>query len=104
MGETDRVEVIFGDKNLERLESGEGGDWGYSQGVVKAFRKRMQAIRTAPDERDFYTAKSLHYEKLKGDREHQHSMRINLKERLILEYQGEGSGKIAIVVAIEDYH
>ena len=98
------MEVIFRDKNLERLESGDGGDCGYAQGIVKAFRKRMQQIRTAPDERDFYTVKSLHYEKLKGEREHQHSMRLNLKDRLILEYQGLESGKIAIIVAIENYH
>jgi len=98
------MEVIFRDENLQRLESGEGGDCGYSPGVVKAFRKRMQSIRTAPDERDFYTAKGLHYEKLKGERAQQHSMRLNLKERLILEYQGEGVGKVAVIVGIEDYH
>lgn len=98
------MEVVFSDENLERLESGEGGDCGYPPGVVKAFRKRMQQIRTAQDERDFYTAKSLHYEKLKGPRAHQHSMRLNIKERLILEYQGDGSGKIVIIIAIEDYH
>jgi toxin HigB-1 len=98
------MEVEFRDENLDRLESGELGDGGYSPGIAKAFRKRMQLIRTAPDERDFYTAKSLHYEKLQGNRTHQHSMRLNKQERLILEYKGEGAGKIAIIVGIEDYH
>ena len=37
--------------------------------VAKAFRKRMQFIRAAADERDFHTMKSLHYEKLRGNRE-----------------------------------
>ncbi|MCS6305992.1 MAG: type II toxin-antitoxin system RelE/ParE family toxin [Nitrospira sp.] len=98
------MEVEFSDENLDRLEIGEFGDCGYSPGIVKAFRKRMQLIRTAPDERDFYTAKSLHYEKLQGDRSHQHSMRLNKQERLIVEYKGEGTSKIVIIVGIEDYH
>ena len=98
------MEVEFGNEAFAILESGELGDSGYPTGNAKAFRKRMQLIRTAPDERDFYTAKSLHYEKLKGDRAHQNSMRLNKKERLILEYKGEGPGKMAIVIGIEDYH
>ena len=64
----------------------------------------MQVIRGAKDERDFYALKSLHYEKLKGNRSHQHSMRLNVKYRLILEYEGAAPDKTVVVVAIEDYH
>ncbi len=64
----------------------------------------MQAIRAAEDERVFYALKSLHFEKLKGDREHQHSVRLNDQGRLILEFERSEWGKIVCVIAIEDYH
>jgi len=75
-----------------------------SEAVTKAFRKRVQLILDSKDERDFYGFKSLHYEKLKGGREHQHSMRLNEKYRLILEYEGNGPDKAVVIVGIEDYH
>jgi proteic killer suppression protein len=72
--------------------------------MVKAFRKRMQTIRAARDERDFYALQSLRFEKLKGARSHQHSMRLNDQWRLILEFEGKGEKKTLVVVGIEDYH
>ena len=97
------MEVRFGDDRLDRLELGSGGDGGFPASVVRAFRKRMQQIRAADDERVFYVLKSLHYEKL-HDRPRQHSMRLNDQWRLILEYESVGRNKIAVIVAIEDYH
>ncbi len=64
----------------------------------------MQAIRGAIDERAFYALKSLHFEKLKGDRKHQHSMRLNKQWRLILELRRQGQQKVVWVMGIEDYH
>jgi len=64
----------------------------------------MQQIRAAEDERAFYALKSLHFEKLKGNREHQHSMRLNDQWRLILQLMGTGKAKTVHLVAIEDYH
>ena len=61
-------------------------------------------IRGAPDERTFYALKSLHFERLKGNRSHQHSMRLNRQWRLILEFDDSGSVKVVCIVAIEDYH
>jgi toxin HigB-1 len=74
------------------------------RGVVRAFRKRVNAIFAAPDERVFYGFRSLHFERLKGQRQHQCSMRLNKQFRLILELDGEGRGKAAKLIAIEDYH
>ena len=71
---------------------------------MRAFRKRMQAIRAAPDERVFYRMKSFHYEKLAGARSHQRSMRLNNQFRLIVEYEGKSPNKTVVVIAIEDYH
>jgi proteic killer suppression protein len=98
------VEVEFEDDDLDRLEIDPGFDGGFQAGVVKAFRKRMQMIRAAPDERVFRELKSLHFEKLKGDRSEEHSMRLNEQWRLILAFSGEAPNKRAIIKGIEDYH
>ena len=94
----------FQDASLDRLETDTSATGGYPPGVVRAFRKRMQFIRAAPDERVFYEWKSLHFEKLKGDRSHQHSVRLNDQWRLIIEFQGEAPNKTIVIVGIEDYH
>lgn len=98
------MEVEFGDSSLDRLESDAKFDAGFSQSIVKAFRKRMQTIRAAPDERTFYALKSLHFEKLNGNRSHQQSMKLNDQWRLVIELKGEGHNKVVLIVSIEDYH
>lgn len=98
------MEVVFADPALGRLESDSSFTAGFEPGVIKAYRKRLALIRAAADVRDFYNMKSLHYEKLKGDREGQHSMRLNDRWRLILELRTEASGKTVVIVSIVDYH
>ncbi len=98
------MEVRFKDESLDRLETDPGETGGYPQAVVTAFRKRVQFIRSAMDERDFYQMRSLHFEKLKGKRAHQHSMRLNDQFRLILEFEGAAPDKVVVIVSIEDYH
>ena len=97
-------EIRFRDASLDKLDSDEKHDGGFSKAIVKAFRKRMQTIRSAVDERDFYSMGSLRFEKLKGERKHQYSMRLNDQWRLILEIEGGATNKVIWVVAIEDYH
>ena len=104
MGYVPDMEVKFGDADLDRLETDPTFNGGHSGAVVKAFRKRLQLIRGALDERDFYALKSLHFEKLQGPRSNQYSMRLNLQWRLILELRGKGAEKVNHVVGIEDYH
>jgi len=98
------MEVRYVDEELARLarEAKSTGEW--SRAIVKAFRKRIQTILDAPDERTFRELKSLHFEKLKGDRSHQHSMRLNDQWRLIIELEGQSPKKVVKVIAIEDYH
>ena len=98
------MEITFNDKHLDKLETDGGFEGGHSPDIIKAYRKRIQLIRNAPDERDFYSFRSLKFEKLKGDRQHQYSMRLNDQWRLILEFQQEGANKIVVVIGIEDYH
>lgn len=98
------MEVEFRDAFLDSLETDSSFTAGYSPALVSAFRRRMQQIRAAVDERDFYALRSLHFEKLRGNRSHQHSMRLNIQWRLILEFDDSASPKTVIVIGIEDYH
>ena len=58
------MDVRFEDPSLEKLEVDPKYTAGLDAALVKAFRKRLQFIRAALDERAFYAMKSLHYEKL----------------------------------------
>jgi toxin HigB-1 len=97
------VRVRFADKKLERLETDLHHTAGLGHEIVKKFRKVMQVIRNAADERDFYTMKSLHYEKLKGNRNHERSMRLNDQFRLILEIE-RTNGKMAVIAGVEKHY
>jgi len=98
------VEVEFANDDLDRLEVDPNFAAGHEEGIVKAYRKLMQVIRAAPDERDFYALRSLHFEKLQGKRSHQRSMRLNKTWRLIVELKGDAPSKTVRVIGIEDYH
>jgi len=98
------MDVRFEDDDLDRLETDAGFNAGFDAAIVRSFRKTMQLIRAAPDERTFYQMKSLHYEKLKGKRSNQRSMRLNKQWRLIVELEVQANGKLVVVISIEDYH
>ena len=104
------MDVVFADDDLCRLELDPEFTANRGQAIVKAFRKRMQLIRAATDESDLRELKSLRFEKLKGQRKHQHSMRLNDQYRLIIELiedtpnPKEKKKKVIKIVNIEDYH
>lgn len=98
------MNVEFGDNNLRRMYFDAHFTGGFSREIVKAFRKRMQYIVAAVDECDFYAMKSLHYEKLKGKRKRERSMRLNNTYRLVLRTKIEGGNLTIVVLSIEDYH
>ena len=97
------MDVRFSDKDLEALENDERATAGFSQAIVKAFRRRMQLIRAAPDERDFYALKSLHFEKYQAV-PGRYSMRLNDQFRLMIEFESRSREKTVVVVEITDYH
>ena len=93
----------FKDENLRRVEIDPTADCGHGEAATKAFRRRMQSIRAALDERDFYAQKSFHFEKLKGEGGLR-SMRLNDQWRLIVEIAGEAPNKTVWIIGIADYH
>ncbi len=98
------MDVRFHDPNLGRLEVDPRYTGGWPLAIVKAYRKRLNFIRQARDERDLRAWKSLRLEKLKGDRQHQYSMRLNDQWRLVVELEGGDPDKTVVIFAIEDYH
>ena len=91
-------------KALRRIDEDLDFHGGYAVNLVRAFRMRMQAIRAAAHENDLRALKSLRFEKLKGDRKDQYSMRLNDQFRLIFQIEESTQGNIIVVLAIEDYH
>lgn len=98
------MRVLFSDRDWERLETDLNYSRGFAIAIVKAYRKRMQFIRAAPDERTMREWRSLRFKQLQGNRSHQHSMRLNDQWRLIVEISTTGSEKAIRIVGIEDIH
>ena len=98
------MEVRFAKASMERLEADAAFNGGFGQEIVRAYRKCMQLIRAALDERDLYAFKSRRFERLQGKRSHQHSLRLNDQWRLIVEIQKGSPKNVILVVGIEDYH
>jgi proteic killer suppression protein len=98
------MKLRFSTAELERLWADADYIGSSSGKVVSAFRGRIQLIEDAEDERAFYAMKSLRFEKLKGKRDGQHSMRLNDQYRLIVELEGKGPDKTVVIVEMTDYH
>ena len=108
------MDVRFRTADLRSLEVDAGFTMGLPREVVRAYRKRLRLIRAAADERDIRAIRGNRFEKLRGDRSHQHSIRLNDQWRLILEFEHIDlehpdfghlrEGKIVIIVSVEDYH
>lgn len=97
------MKVRFEDEHLDRLETDPTFTGGYAR-IVRAFRKAMNVVRNVVDERDIREMKSLRMEKLKGDRAHQMSLRLNDQWRLIFQIESGNPKNTIVVIGIEDYH
>jgi len=94
----------FKNKKLTALYTEEKGARKYGAAVVAAFFDVIDVIKNAKDERGLYALKSLRYEKLKGARSHQRSIRLHRQFRLIIERQRDEQGRYLLIIDIEDYH
>jgi proteic killer suppression protein len=98
------MDIEYRNPDLEQLVTDDSVGGAYGVAVIRGYRKVINFIKAAKDERDFRSMRSLNFEKLKGDRDHQHSMRINKQWRLIVEIKPGDEKNIIEVVDIEDYH
>lgn len=98
------MDIEFCNDVLDRLEIEEGFTGGYPSEIVRAYRRKLQAIRAADDERDLYAFTSWRFKKLRGERSHQRSIRLNDQWRLVVEIKQASPKNIIVIVSIEDYH
>jgi len=97
-------EVRHDDEDLEELEFDARCRTRWSEAIVKAFRRRMQQLRSVHDERDLVGNRGMSFEELKGDRKGDFSVRLNDQWRLVFRIEGAAPTKTLIIKAIEDYH
>lgn len=100
----DDMEVEFDDDDLKKLYTDPRFTSRHSQAVVSRFRDRIGFIKAAKDERDIYAMRSFRFERLKGNRQDEFSIRLNDQWRLIVQIRGAAPLKRIGVLAIEDYH
>ncbi len=98
------MDVVFADHRLALIETDQAAQTRLPVAVIQSARRKLNVIRAAPDERTLGNWKSLHYEKLKGDRAHQRSIRLNDQWRLVFELDDQSLPQRIIVIAVEDYH
>lgn len=94
--EDDDLQHLYTDRNFHQPRLGPD--------VTKQFRKKVQLLAAATDERDLYNLRGLRLEKLAGTRSGQHSIRLNDQFRLILRFDTDKEGRVVVIVELTDYH
>ena len=72
--------------------------------IARAFRKKTAYLEAAESETDLRNYKALHYEKLRGGRAGQHSIRLNRQWRLILRLETDAEGRLLIIVEVVNHY
>lgn len=98
------LQVEHADPDLARAEAEEGFSAGLPVPLLKQFRKLMAIIRGVTGRRALYQFRGRRLEKLKGNRQHQYSMRLNKKFRLIVEFPGDEADQAILIVGIENHY
>lgn len=98
------MEIDFADELVALIETDEAGRTRFSIAIIKSARRKLAAMRAAEDERTLRNWKSLRFEKLKGDRENQRSVRLSDQYRLIFTLDDTKTPPRITILGIEDYH
>lgn len=98
------MQVVFADATLGLIETDQAGSTRLSVAIIKAARRKLAVLRSAPDERTLRNWKSLHYERLKGGRDGQRSVRLNDQFRLVFTLDDDTEPPTITMLSIEDYH
>ncbi len=94
----------FVDRRLEILHATGAGRERLGEDVTKAFLRSMTLIESVQKEMELYAYKGLRYEKLRGDRKGQRSIRLNKQWRLILKPDSDEAGNFLWILELVDYH
>ena len=98
------MDVVFADPDLALIETEDAGKTHLPVPVIKSARRKLTVLRAAIDDRSLRNWKSLHYEKLKGDRAGLRSVRLNDQFRMVFTLDETTTPQTVTITAIEDYH
>lgn len=98
------MRVVFRDARLAVIRTDAAAQTGLPIGVIKSCQKKLVLLDAAPDERTLRNWKSFHYEKLKGDREGQRSIRLNDQWRLLFTLDETTQPPTIEIISVDDYH
>jgi proteic killer suppression protein len=98
------MDIVFADPLLELIETEEAGQTRLPVPVIKSARRKLTVLRAAVDDRSLRNWKSLHYEKLKGGRAGERSIRLNDQYRMVFILDETTSPQTVTILGIEDYH
>jgi proteic killer suppression protein len=99
-----QVKFEFSSSKIRRLYLEEFGARKYPPEVVDAFFEVMAVIDAAESEQDLRNLKHLRFEKLKGPRKHQRSLRLHGGFRIVVQLVTDEQGTYLLVEDIENYH
>jgi toxin HigB-1 len=89
----------FRNKTTEAVFNGENPK-GFPADLIKVARRKLRYLNAAGDLGDLRSPPSSRLEALAGDRQRQHSIRINDQFRVCFVWTAEGPAEVEIV----DYH
>ena len=98
------MRIVFARDLLALIETDEAGATKLPVAVIKSARRKLTVLRAAIDDRSLRNWKSLRYEKLKGNREGQRSIRINDQYRMVFDLDEKADPPTITILSIEDYH
>ena len=98
------MRFLFSKSKIQRLYTEEFGARKYPAEVVDAFFEVMAVVDAAESEQDLRALKQLHFEKLKGKRKHQRSLKLHGGFRLVVQLATDEQGTYVLVEDVEDYH
>ena len=98
------MRIVFRDQRLAAIRTEQAARTGLSIALINACRRKLLVIEAAPDERTLRNWRSLHYEKLHGDREGQYSVRLNDQWRLVFVLDESTTPTTVTILEVVDYH
>jgi toxin HigB-1 len=98
------MNIQFNNPYLEKIFEGKAviGKPRYSSDVVLKFKKTIKMLQYMENIRELKKFRGLNFEALKGDYKGFHSVRVDLKYRLILTVLGNDKVEVTDIIVIED--
>lgn len=97
------MQVDYDDEDLRRIAQEPGHRTSrWTSDVTKGYRRRIQQLHAVVADQDLRASRSLHLEKLNGDRAGKWSIRIDSQHELIFRFQTQDGGQTSIILETVD--